>query len=188
MGAGRQNGNATIITSDSIRKGQNSATVNENGVQINGKNQGIYFENPANDASHWADGKDHNQIDLAGSGKLQDFSFHINGNCSGTCLSSGEWTHSAVSYSAIGDLLNQRGAFTIPGEDANAFFGHGAHPYSTQYRFGGPTNSPHLSVPYDGPGTVLLDPKGIVPRSGGFHVDAHSDWLGHFKDVIGGKP
>jgi hypothetical protein len=130
--------------------------VSENGVQINGKNQGIYFENPANDASHWADGKDHNQIDLAGSGALKNFNFHIDGNCSGTCRSSGEWTRNANSYGTIGDLLTQRGAFTNSGEDAVAFFGYGAHPYSTQYRFGGPLNSPHLSVPYDRPGTSTV--------------------------------
>jgi RHS repeat-associated protein len=182
-----KDGNATIITSDSIRAGQNTATVSENGVQINGKNQGIYFENPANDANHWADGKDHNQIDLAGSGALKNFNFHIDGNCSGTCRSSGEWTLNANSYGTIGDLLAQRGAFTNSGEDAVAFFGYGAHPYSTQYRFGGPLNSPHLSVPYDRPGTVLLDPRANVPRSGGFHVDSHSDWR-HAIDVAQGKP
>jgi RHS repeat-associated protein len=178
-----KNGNATIITSDSIRAGQNSATVSENGVVINGQNQGIYFENSANDASHWADGKDHNQIDLAGRGDFNGFKFHIDGNCSGTCLSSGTWSFSAVSYGSIGDLLNQRGASTIPLEDAVAFLGHGQHPYTTQYRFGGPSNSPHLSVPYDRPGTVILDPRANVPRLGPFHVDEHSDWR-HAIDVL----
>ena len=58
---------------------------------------------------------------------------------------------------------------------------------STQYRFGGPLNSPHLSVPYDRSGTVPSDPTLNVPRSGGFHVDSHSDWR-HAIDVAQGKP
>jgi hypothetical protein len=65
----------------------------------------------------------------------------------------------------------------LPDEDAVAGFGLGAHPFSTQHRFGGPTDSPHLSVPYD--------PKGTVPAAGGFHVDAHSNYLGHAEDVFG---
>ena len=180
----------TIVTSDSIRAGDNSAEVNENGVIINGNDQGVYFDNPASHTTD-ANGNDvnHNPIeDLAGSGALRGFSFTINGNCSGTYLSSGEWTFSANSYSAIGNLLNQQGAFAIPGENVVAFLGYGFHPHSTQYRLGGPLNSPHLSVPYDYPGTVPADPTLNVPRSGSFHVDPHSDWVGHAVDVITGRP
>ena len=42
-----KDGNATIVTSDSIRAGQNKATVDENGVTINGNSQGIYSDNKA---------------------------------------------------------------------------------------------------------------------------------------------
>jgi hypothetical protein len=59
-------GNATVITSDSIRNGENTATADENGVQINGTNQGIYFENWATDANHSGDGTNHNSIKLPG--------------------------------------------------------------------------------------------------------------------------
>lgn len=94
-----------------------------------------------------------------------------------------------------GYLLNQRGAFTIFGEDLKAFLGGGAHPYSFQYRFGGsgcsPTfscpNSPHLSVPYDYPGTVTFVPMANVPRGGGFHVDEHGDPPHHGWDVYVGQ-
>jgi RHS repeat-associated protein len=185
-----QNGNAIIVTSDSIRAGDNAATVNENGVIINGKDQGIYFDNAASQTKD-ANGNvvdDRNPITLAGSGEaLKGFSFAINGNCSGTCLSSGEWTFNANSYNGIGGLLSQRGAFTKLGEDAVAFLGYGAHVRSNQFRFGGPLNSPHLSVPYDYPGTVPFDPTVTVPRSGGFHVDEHSN-LRHDIDVITKAP
>jgi hypothetical protein len=181
-------GTPIVITSESIRRGQNNASISENGVVINGKSQGVYFENPANDASHWADGKDHNQLDLSGSGVLKGFNFHIDGNCSGTCRSSGEWVTNANSFRDIGDMLTQRGAFQIPGEDVVAFFGHGAHAFSTQYRFGGPQDSSHLSVPYDYPGTVPNDPSATLPRTGNFHVDPHSNWLEHAADVVLQKP
>ena len=175
-----KNGNATVITSDSIRAGQNTATVDERGVQIN-EQQGIYFDNPASHTTD-ANGSDvnHNPIDVEGSGKLDDFTIHINGNCSGTCLSSGTWTYNGASGPDPGLVLLERGAFKIPGEDILSFFGGGEHPQSDQYRLGGPgcqqivscPNSPHISIPYD--------PKAGVP---GFHVDAHGDWLGHAADV-----
>ena len=84
---------ATIVTSDSIRAGQNPATINENGVQIatGGKTyQGEYFDNPLSIHKD-ANGNEvnANPIDLNGSGKLSLFSFHIEGNCNGTCLASG---------------------------------------------------------------------------------------------------
>jgi len=146
---------------------------------INGKDQGIYFENKASDAAHSSDGQNHNPIGLRGSGALNGFSFTINGNCNGTCLSSGIWNYPG-SWDEARSILAMRGAFTFPGEDLRAAFGHGDHPYSTQLRFGAPTcpifsceNSPHFSVP--------LDPKYNVPQ--GFHVDAHGDWYHHNQDV-----
>jgi RHS repeat-associated protein len=185
-----KDGNATIITSDSIRSGQNSATVNQNGVQINGSNQGIYFDNAASHSTD-ANGNDvnHNAIDLSGSGSLNSFNFHIDGNCGGTCLSSGEWNRPGSSADAR-QTLNANGAFQILGEDAVAGFGGGEHPYSTQYRFNGGTfscafsscpNTPHLSVPFD-PASAF--PKYGVPAAGGFHVDAHSGYFTHAYDLL----
>jgi hypothetical protein len=173
--------NPTIVTSASLQNphGGNTATVNQNGVQITtaqGTAQGIFISNtPA------ANG-------IQGSGALRNFTFDINGNCSGTCLSSGSWSFNG-SLNQARALLDQRGSFTIPFEEAVAGFGLGAHPFSTQHRFGGPLNSPHLSVPYE-PGTsnyiasgAFIPPRATVPSTGGFHVDAHSNWLGHLEDV-----
>jgi RHS repeat-associated protein len=190
------NGNAIVVTSDSIRAGENTATVDENGVQINGSNQGVYFDNPA---SHTTDTKgndvNNNPLDVAGRGKLQDFNFHIDSNCGGTCWTAGKWTFNGRSYSGISDLLDRRGAFTLAGDYA-ALLGRGAHPYTTQHRFGGAgcsttspyscPNSPHLSVPYDQPGMVPADPLLNVPRSGGFHVDPNGDYVGHTQDLLRG--
>jgi hypothetical protein len=130
---------------------------------------------------------------------LQDFSFHINGNCGGSCFTSGEWSYNG-SLNQARALLYDRGSFAIPFEDSRAGLGLGAHPFSTQHRFGGSdctflscANSPHLSVAYD-PGSnhyvaaddvaaAKLLPKANVPSTGGFHVDAHADWIGHAQDV-----
>jgi RHS repeat-associated protein len=172
---------AVVITSDSIREGQNTATVDQNGVVINGKDQGIYFKNAASDEERSGDGTDHNPITLAGlkGGALEGFGITINGNCNGTCLSSGTWAYPGTNEQA-GDLLFSRGAFHLLGENIRASLGYGDHPYSTQYRFGGSAcslfsceNSPHLSVPND--------PKSNVPK--GFHVDAHGDYYHHNQDV-----
>jgi RHS repeat-associated protein len=172
--------NPTVVTSASLQdpNSGNTATVNENGVLIttqNGTSLGIFITGtPAAN-------------NVQGSGALQGFTFDINGNCNQTCLASGSWFYNG-SLNAARSLLDQRGAFTIPFEDVVAGFGGGAHPFSTQHRFGGPDcsflscpDSPHLSVPYDPSGT--LDPKNNVPATGGFHVDAHADWFGHYKDV-----
>ena len=91
-----------------------------------------------------------------------DFSFNINGNCSGTCLSSGSWSYNG-SLNAARSLLGEEIIFhSVRG--CSAGFGGGAHPVSTQHRFGGAAchsggcpNSPHLSVPYDPNGT--LEPR-----------------------------
>jgi len=181
-----KDGNATIITSDSIRAGDNTAAVSENGVTINGNSQGIYFDNKASHTTD-ASGHDdnHNPIVLGGSGKLTDFNITINGNCSGTCLSSGTWSYPGGSLEDARDTLRIRGAFSLLGEDEAADMGFGQHAYSTQHRFGGSTcgmffscpNSPHLSVP----NSWVPVPKDNVPQ--GFHVDAHGDYWHHPGDV-----
>ena len=187
---------ATVVTSASLQdpNSGNTATVNENGVQITtgGQSyQGTFISNtPA--------------ADVQGSGQLQDFSFHINGNCGGSCFTSGEWSYNGTLNQARA-LLYDRGSFTIPFEDSRAGLGLGAHPFSTQHRFGGSdctflscANSPHLSVAYD-PGSnhyvaaddvaaAKLEPKANVPSTGGFHVDAHADWIGHAQDVSNAPP
>ena len=181
-------GKATIITSDSIRSGQNSATLTENGVQVNGA-QGIYFDNAASHSTD-ANGNDvnHNSLDIAGSGQLQGFNFHVDGNCGGTCLSSGEWSAPGMTSAQARSALNAN-SFNIPFEDVAAAFGGGEHSFSNQFRFGGSTlgcalspcpNTPHLSVPYDPAGSF---PKYTVPAAGTWHVDAHSGWSAHSKDL-----
>ncbi len=178
----------TVVTSASLQdpNSGNTATVNQNGVQITTGGQAYQGQFISNTPA----------ADIQGSGELKDFNFHVDGNCGGTCMSSGEWSY----HGSLNDaraLLYQRGSFTIPFEDMRAGFGFGAHPFSTQHRFGGADcsffscpNSPHLSVAYD-PGTsnylaaVKQEPKANVPQTsnGGFHVDFHADWLGHAKDV-----
>jgi RHS repeat-associated protein len=181
-------GKATIITSDSIRAGQNTATMSENGLQVNGS-QGIYFDNAASHSTD-ANGNDvnHNSLDLAGSGDLKGFNFHVDGNCGGTCLSSGNWSAPGMTSSDARGALNAH-SFTIPFEDARAGFGGGEHPFSNQFRFGGSffgcavsscPNTPHLSVPYD-PSSAF--PKYSVPAAGTWHVDAHSGWFAHGQDI-----
>jgi RHS repeat-associated protein len=187
---------ATVVTSASLQdpNSGNTATVNQNGVQITTGGQtyqGTFISNtPA--------------ADVQGSGQLQDFSFHINGNCGGSCFTSGEWSYNG-SLNQARALLYDRGSFTIPFEDSRAGLGLGAHPFSTQHRFGGSdcsflscANSPHLSVAYD-PGSnhyvaaddvaaAKMEPKANVPSTGGFHVDAHADWIGHAQDVSNAPP
>jgi RHS repeat-associated protein len=180
-------GKATIITSDSIRSGQNSATMTESGLQVDGK-QGIYFDNAASHSTD-ASGNDvnHNSLDIAGSGELKGFNFHVDGNCGGTCLSSGGWSAPGMTSSQAREALNAN-SFAIPGEDIRAAFGFGDHPFSNQFRFSPEAgfwglncassscpNTPHISVPYD--------PKTTVPGAGQWHVDAHSGWSAHNNDI-----
>ena len=181
-------GKATIITSDSIRSGQNSATLTQNGLQVNGA-QGIYFDNAASHTTD-ANGTDvnHNSLDVAGSGQLSGFNFHVDGNCGGTCMSAGEWSAPGMSSAQARSALNAN-SFTIPFEDARAGFGGGEHGYSNQFRFGGSffgcalsacPNTPHISVAYD-PASAY--PKYGVPAAGMWHVDAHSGWFAHGQDI-----
>lgn len=157
--------------------------MDENGVTINGR-QGIYFDNPASHTTD-ANGNDvnHNPIQLVGSGALQDFTFTINGNCRGTCLSSGTWTYPG-SLKDARDTLYGRHSFSFPGEDEAADLGFGQHSYSTQHGFGRSTcpffscpNSPHFSVPE----SRVPVAKDTVPQ--GFHVDAHGDYYHYAKNV-----
>jgi len=87
VGTTDDNGNftATVVTSDSIRGRQNSASVDQNGVEVTtgGKTySGEYFDNKASHTTD-ANGNDvnHNPVDLTGSGSFGGFSFNINGNC-----------------------------------------------------------------------------------------------------------
>lgn len=169
---------ATVVTSDSIRAGQNSANVDQNGVEVTtgGKSySGQYFDNPASHTTD-ANGNDvnHNPVDLKGGGQFVGFSFNINGNCSGTCLASGSFSFNAP-RDFTGNVLELRGSFRsivdrrIPGWgkslDENEF-----HPGTEQYRFGtGP--SPHFSLPDN--------PKDTVPTVGPFHVDKDAPGLQH---------
>ena len=135
-----KDGSATIITSGSIRAGQNTASVNQNGVQVNGSN-GIYFDNAASHSTD-ANGNDvnHNPIDLKGSGSFRGFSFNINGNCGGTCLASGSFSYPAM-RDATGKVLEQRGSFRsivdrrIPGW-GKSIDEYEFHNGTEQYRFG----------------------------------------------------
>jgi RHS repeat-associated protein len=185
-----KNGNATIVTSDSIRSGDNSATVDKNGVEVTtgGKTyQGVYFDNPASHTTD-ANGNDvnHNPITLQGDASkgFGGFTFNFNGNCGGTCLSSGSFQFAGTPQQARA-ALKAAGAWDygvfdqIDGSNL-PFFGH--HPDSTQFRFGsGP--SPHFSLPdlfLSTPmGAIYGNPKSTVPASGDFHVDSSTGFFSH---------
>jgi RHS repeat-associated protein len=180
------NGNAIIVTSDSIRNGDNSATVDKNGVEITtGGNtyQGVYFDNPASHTTD-ANGNDvnYNPITLQGDASkgFGGFTFNFNGNCSGTCLSSGSFQFAGTSDEARAALTAagawDYGFWDVFDSSDLPFVGH--HPQSDQFRFGsGP--SPHFSVPIDylfppnvGKWMAIRNPKSTVPATGDFHVDA----------------
>jgi RHS repeat-associated protein len=164
--SGKRTFQATVVTSASLRdpKSGNTGTVNENGVQITTKDgifQGAFI-------------KDTPAADLQGSGKLTDFSFHIDSNCGGTCLSSGTFQYNGTPDQTR-YLLDQRGAYrsaadrTIPGVD-RSIDEMVYHWNTTQHRFGvGP--SPHFSVPRDS--------KSTVPTWGPFHVDKDAPGAKH---------
>jgi RHS repeat-associated protein len=194
------NGNSTftptVVTSASLLDPEsgNTATVNQNGVQITtdqGAFGGEFISNtPA------ANG-------IQGSGALAGFTFDVNGNCSGTCLASG-----AFHFNGSGDearaLLTSRGAWSywlLDRLDSTEF---GFHNETDQFRFGsGP--SPHLSVPWndvmrpdyskhmsginvvDGYSHFVLEwvhnPKATVPINGDFHVDKATG-LTHARDAF----
>ena len=174
---GKSSFNATVITSASLSdpNSGNTATVNENGVQIKtaqGTFQGEFINNtPA--------------ADLKGSDLLQDFSFTINGNCGGSCLSSGRYSYYGTN-DQVRNLLDLQGAWRYTGDkDQIGLFGHSwdevifkDHWNTTQHRFGQQDSdlpSPHFSVP--------RDPSATVPSSGGFHVDKTGDTWKHAKDA-----
>jgi RHS repeat-associated protein len=172
---GKSTFTATVVTSASLRdpNSGNTATVNENGVQIttaNGTAQGIFINNtPA--------------ADIQGSGALADFSFHIwYSNVPKGTLSGGIFRFNGTGDEAM-DLLQKRGAFQSLFDRPNGTI-FGFHPGTEQFRFGsGP--SAHLSVPVDGRFGLDINPRVIVPVVGDFHVDAHVG-SGHAKDVVCG--
>ncbi len=93
-----KSGNATIVTSDSIRNGDNSASVDQNGVHVTtGGNtyQGVYYDNPAS-KTYDSNGNvvdDRNPLTLQGDASkgFGGFTFTLNGNCGNTCLASGSF-------------------------------------------------------------------------------------------------
>jgi RHS repeat-associated protein len=174
-----KNGNATIVTSDSIRNGNNSATADQNGVHVTtgGKTyDGVYTENEASDAKHSGDGTDHNPLTLQGDAKqgLGGFSFTFKGNCENTCRASGSFTFAGTPEEAR-DALKKAGAFDYGFWDILDSSQVGYHPYSDQFRFGsGP--SLHVSVPWNiipsQEGLPTINPAYTVPATGDAHVDA----------------
>jgi RHS repeat-associated protein len=175
-----QNGkfNPTVTTSASLQdpNSGNTATVNQNGVQLttaNGTSQGVFINGtPA--------------ADIQGSGKLSDFLFHVDASDVriGT-LDSGTYTYTGSrNQSDVIKVLNDRGAFSYTAEqfgnpfhpgDLNFRFSSGAHPNLFDY---GP--SPHLLVPQDPRATVPVGPG----YAGGFHVDSHTGSFSHGECAI----
>src|SRR5439155_5546155 len=199
VGTTDDNGNftPTVVTSTSLQdpNSGNTATVNQNGVQITTAQRTFGGEFISGTAAA-------NKIQ--GSGALAGFSFDVNGNRGGSCLASG-----ALHFNGSGDqaraLLASRGAWSYWLIDRlinSSDFGF--HPETDQFRFAsGP--SPHLSVPWNevmrpdysihmsginalegDSGFVLRavqNPRATVPINGDFHVDAATG-LGHAKDVF----
>ncbi|MGD1210463.1 MAG: RHS repeat-associated core domain-containing protein [Candidatus Acidiferrales bacterium] len=165
---------ATVVTSASLQdpNSGNTATVNQNGVQIttaNGTAEGIFInKTPA--------------ANIQGSGDLSGFAFNINSSNEkiGT-LDAGTYTYEGSRDQAgVVKVLTDRGAFSYPGEnsignpwhpgDLNFRFSSGAHPELFDY---GP--SPHILVPNDPAATVPVGPG----YDGQFHVDSHTGALSH---------
>ena len=176
-----KDGSATIVTSDSVRNGTNSATVDQNGVHVTtggNTSQGIYFDNPASHTTD-ANGNDvnHNPITLQGDASkgFGGFSFNVNGNCGGTCLSSGSFTFNGTPAQAQG-AMKAAGAWNYGFWDVLNSTPWGHHPDSDQFRFGsGPSSHLSLSwevVPGSGFSPATLNPAFTTPATGDFHVDA----------------
>jgi RHS repeat-associated protein len=171
-----QNGkfNGTVTTSASLQdpNSGNTATVNQNGVQLttgNGTSEGVFINGtPA--------------ADIQGSGKeLSGFLFHVDASdVSIGTLDSGTFTYTGSrNQSDVIKALNDRGAFSYTAEkfgnpfhpgDLNFRFSSGAHPELFDY---GP--SPHLLVPNDPRATVPVGPGYVGP----FHVDSHTGDVSH---------
>ncbi|PYV35302.1 MAG: hypothetical protein DMG22_02760 [Acidobacteria bacterium] len=165
---------ATIITSASLQdpNSGNTATVNQNGVQIttaNGTAEGIFINNtPA--------------ADIQGSGKLSDFEFHVDSsNEKKGTLDAGTYTYEGSRNQAdVLRTLSERGSFQYAAEkvfgnpfhtgDLNFRFSPGAYPEEFDY---GP--SPHLLVPIDPRATVPVGPG----YAGQFHLDSHTGDVSH---------
>lgn len=166
--------NPTVITSASLQDSNsgNTATVNQNGVQIttaNGTAEGIFINNtPA--------------AQIQGSGDLAGFTFNVNSSDEkiGT-LDAGTYTYEGSRNQAdVMKVLTDRGAFSYPGEnsignpwhpgDFNFRFSSGAHPELFDY---GP--SPHILIPEDPRATVPVGPG----YTSDFHVDSHTGSARH---------
>jgi hypothetical protein len=184
VGTTDENGNftPTVITSDSIRAGENSAVVDENGVEITTGGQtyqGEYFDNPASHATD-EEGNDvnNNPIDLNGApnSALRDFSFHVNASdpANGNLASGTATYHGSGSFAWLTLELVARGAFAYPTENELGPL-HPKHPNALNFRFSsgaapiifnyGP--SVHLVIPIDSRLTVP-GPASSFP----FHVDS----------------
>jgi RHS repeat-associated protein len=180
-----KNGNATVVTSDSIRNGNNSATVDQNGVHITtggGTYQGVYYDNPASKTFD-SNGKvvdDRNPLTVQGDASkgLGGFTFDLNGNCGNTCLASGSFRFAGTPEQAEA-TLRAAGSWDYGIWDMFNSTPYGNHPYSQQFRFGSGPSS-HFSVPdYVIPSPqfgvpAVLNPEYTVPATGGFHVDAQT--------------
>jgi RHS repeat-associated protein len=172
---GKSTFTATVITSASLSdpKSGNTATVNENGVQITtaqGTSGAKFIDNTPT-------------ADISGSGKFADFSFHIDGSCGGKCLDSGTFKFNGTPDQAR-DLLDKRGAFRSPVDWTIPGIGHSLdeeyfpeHKNTTQHRFG-QDPSPHFSVP--------RDPNATIPTVGGFHVDTNAPGVRHLGCAVAG--
>ncbi len=175
------NGSGAPGLSDSIRAGQNSATIDQNGVQIStgGKMyQGEYFKNPLS-VSTDANGNetDRNPINLLGGGDMRGLVFTVNGNCEGTCLASGTLRDPLDHYpwSPTAERLESRDTFfRSPGDWTLPLLGRSLdelvfHPDSIQFRFGsGPSVHISLSRHPESQSTVPL-----------FHVDTDVPGIRH---------
>ena len=168
-------GNKVVVTSDSIRSGQNSAVVDEKGVEITAGGQtltGEYFDNPA---SHSKDdnGKDvdHNPVDLKGTGKFGDFQFHI----FGSDVKSGNLAYGTATFFGTQDqminTLQKGGAFQYPFDGSK----HSSHPGMLNFRFS--TGSHPILRDEGASAHFVVEPKSTVPLAGSradFHVDSHT--------------
>jgi len=174
-----QNGqfHGTVTTSASLQdpNSGNTAVVNANGVQLttaNGTSEGVFIsgtpaaKNIQGDASKGFGG----------------FTFDINGNCGGTCLSSGSFQFTGTPQEAR-DALLSAGAWNYGFWDMLNSTPLGHHPETDQFRFGsGP--SLHVSVPWDFLGIIDMqlvpNPASTVPATGGWHADETIGYT-HFK-------
>lgn len=179
---------ATVITSDSLRdpNSGNSAVMTQNGIQIttaDGQTHtGQYFENAASDAQHSGDGTDHNPIDIAGSSKMTNFTFHVDGNCNGHCDASGYTMFNGTPDTARAALQAMGSQQTWL--DSISFKGHSGdewlfHWNSSTHRFGlDGDKSLAMQVP-------KIYPPLSVPRMTQIDWRVNNTGFQHYKDAWG---